>query len=172
MKDLFLMLRITLFWCSAVKDWPKEVPQVLYSSCSCSIYSIFSVSIAVTWHWRKCSDNFWWNCVGSRKWLVNHCPLSHFAHGELAGLGIHWVVAVLSDSCGAQCLKLSSNVWHMVCVSLWPVTLVALNYPVSADWLCWRWGTGKGQSMDEMNEWNNEQHSVTNSATKWLYLTR
>lgn len=70
-----------------------------------------------------------------RKWLVNHCPLSHFAHGELAGLGTHWVVAVLSDSCGAQCLKLSSNVWHMVCVSLWLVTLVALNYLVAADWL-------------------------------------
>lgn len=94
---------------------------------------------------------FWSNCVGnspSRKWLVNHCPLSHFAHGELAGLGTHWVVAVLNDSCGAECLKLSSNVWHMVCVSLWPVTLVALNSPVASDWLSKRWGTGKGQSMN------------------------
>lgn len=85
-------------------------------------------------------------------------PLSsHFAHGELAGLGAHWVVAVLGDSCGAQCLKLSSNVWHMVCVcvrvcafvcvSLWPVTLVALNYPVAANWSARWWGTGKDQSI-------------------------
>lgn len=170
MKDLFLMLRITCSDVQLLKTGPKKSHRFYIPLVAVAVI-LFSVSIAVTWHWRKCNDNFWWNYVGSRKWLVNHCPLSHFAHGELAGLGTHWVVAVLSDSCGAQCLKLSSNVWHMVCVSLWPVTLVALNYPVSADWLCWRWGTGKGQSMDEMNEWNNEQHSVTNSATKWLYLT-
>lgn len=59
---------------------------------------------------------------------------------------------MLNDSCGAQCLKRSSNVWHMVCVSLWPVTLVALNSPVAADWLCGRGGTGKGQSMDLKKE--------------------
>lgn len=40
----------------------------------------------------------------------------------------------------------------MVCVSLWPVTLVALNSPVAADWLCGRGGTGKGQSMDLKKE--------------------
>lgn len=95
-------------------------------------FHIFVVRTAVIYHWRKSCDHFWSNCVGKcprRKWLVNHCLLSHFAHGKLTGFGTHWVVAVLSDSCGAQCLKLSSNVWHMVCVSLWPVTLVVLNYP-------------------------------------------
>lgn len=63
-----------------------------------------------------------------------------------------WVVAVLNDSCSAQCLKLSSNVWRMVCVcvsvSLWPVTLMAPNYPVTDDWLCGRWGAGKSQSIN------------------------
>lgn len=149
------MLRITLYWWCCVQLFktptiPKK-PHRFWILHLAGTLILFSGPIAVTWHCRKCNDNFliklcW--ISPRRKWLVNHCPLSHFAHGELAGLGTLWVVAVLNDSCGAQCLKLSSNVWHMVCVSLWPVTLVALNSPVTADWLCTRWGTGKGQSMN------------------------
>lgn len=147
-----------MFLCSAVWDTtsPNKYPHRFW---------IPHVARTVIFHCVHCRHltlqkvqwycNFWLNCVGNdpgRKWLVNHCPLSHFAHGELSGLGTHWVVAVLNDSCGAQCLKLSSNVWHMVCVSLWHVTLVALNSPVAADWLCERWGTGKGQSMNLKKE--------------------
>lgn len=44
-------------------------------------------------------------------------PLSSVAlMGNLQVPGTRWVVAVSADSCGTQCLKFSSNVWHMVCV--------------------------------------------------------
>lgn len=127
LRDLFVMLRITVCWFCSVQLFktpasPKKSHR-FWNPHESGAVILFSVSIAVIWHCRKCNDNFWSNCVVNsprRKWLVNHCPLSHFAHGELAGLGTHWVVAVLSDSCGAQCLKLSSNVWHMVChCGLW-----------------------------------------------------
>lgn len=98
-----------------------------------------------------------------RKQLVNHCPLSHRAHDELEGLGTHWVVAVLTDSCRAQCLKLSSNVWHMVCVSLWPVTLMPLLQRQLIGSVA-DGGPGVGQSVS-LQRGNN---SVSHSVTKWL----
>lgn len=41
---------------------------------------------------------------------------------------------------------------HGAGVSLWPLTLVALSYPVDADWPSWRWGTGISQSTSLKKE--------------------
>lgn len=79
-----------------------------------------------------------------RKWLVNHCPPSHLGTwwtcGSLAHVGV--VAVLLRDSCGAQCLKVSSNVWHMLCVSSGDVrgSKFSAGRWLDARWMRHRWG--------------------------------
>lgn len=64
-----------------------------------------------------CAESALMRCGHTSRTEVARQPLSSVAlMVNLQVPGTRWVVAVLGDSCGTQCLKFSSNVWHMECV--------------------------------------------------------